>query len=142
MSDCVVQDWLKDLTLKQQTVLLSAIRGCDGVAKEDISKKFVRVYRSLILKDAYPTKKVGTFMNDVILSKEVVDFGKQLDHYPMHWLMHFIHAIEIVGYEHPEQAIRQNWRFIYFHIVNSLHMNPETQEEMRERLQDGKPSNC
>jgi len=41
---CVVQKWVftDNISLKQQTVLLSALRGCDGQSKYDISKKFVR----------------------------------------------------------------------------------------------------
>lgn len=50
----VVRPWLADLTYKQQTVLLSAIRGCDGAAKEDMNKKFVRAYRSVLLHNAAP----------------------------------------------------------------------------------------
>lgn len=34
----VVKLWVSELSFKQQTVLLSALRGCDGRSKKDISK--------------------------------------------------------------------------------------------------------
>ena len=37
----VLQDWLCDLTLMQQSVVISAIRGCDGVPKRHKAKPLV-----------------------------------------------------------------------------------------------------
>jgi hypothetical protein len=136
MNQSVVQDWLAELTYKQQTVLLTAIRGCDGVGKEDISKKFVRKYRSIVLKNAAPGDGPDTFMKTNIGSQEIESFVEHLDHYPMHWLFHFIHAVEIVGYKHPNREIA-NWsECLYKMIVSALHMRPETEKEMDIRLAD------
>lgn len=48
----VVQDWLSELSMKQQTVLLAAFRGCDGLSKHDPSKHFTKIMRGSILKNA------------------------------------------------------------------------------------------
>lgn len=48
-SKCVVLPWVATLSFKEQTVLLSALRGCDGIDKEDISKQFTRKFRAAIL---------------------------------------------------------------------------------------------
>ena len=149
----VIQDWLKELTFKQQTVLLSAIRGCDGVLKEDLSKKFVRNFRYVILKDAANNRtsdikprpdcyEPPSFMQDVITDHDYKTFMKSLDHYPMHWLLHFTHAVQIIGLYHPDGTTRSYWDNVYFDIVNALHFKPEYRSDHEERLKDGRPSNC
>ena len=137
---CVVHPWLNDLSMKQQTVLLSALRGCDGVAKDDISKKFVRAFRSLILQNAAPGK--GRFMKDELTDKDITIFLQAPDVYPMHWLLHFIHAIEIVGYNYPIADTAHWWKCLYQDITNALHFNMETKVQNDERLQDGWTRNC
>ena len=39
----VVHEWLNSLTFKQQTVVLVALRGFDGVGKGDPSKPLIKV---------------------------------------------------------------------------------------------------
>ena len=135
----VVLPWLSGLSLKQQTVLLTALRGCDGVPKEDISKKFVRVYRSLILKNAeegFDRDIDHHFMKEQITDSDVTEFLGHLDHYYMHWLTHFIYAIEIVGYNHPVSTIRQWWSCLYLGLVSAIHLSPESKEDNDYRLRD------
>ena len=140
----VVLGWVSKCTLKQQTVLLSAIRGCDGVAKNDISKKFVRKYRNVILKDAapLPEKSEVSFMMDAVTDEDIKIFLKQPDVYPLHWLMHFIHAIEIIGYNHPDSEVSSFWLTLYMDMCNMLHVNPESKEQNDERLKDNCLSDC
>lgn len=136
----VVQDWISNsnMTLKMQTVLLLALRGCDGVQKEDISKKFVRTFRSVILKDAGG----GQFMVNDVTPQDLYDFSKSLDHYPMHWLIHFIHAIQLVGIFHPDNEIRMWFDSMYVKLVEALHFKPEDIDSTERRLQDNVPSDC
>ncbi len=136
----VVKSWLKALTLKQQTVLLSAIRGPDGIAKEDVAKKFVRAFRSVVLEDACPDRP--GFMADMPSGAERATFLKRPDTYPLHWLMHFMHAVEIVGYKHPDEMIRWTWRELYRDMCDMLHVGMEPAEVMDVRLADGVPTNC
>lgn len=143
MTTTVVQDWLSNCTLKQQTVLLCALRGCDGVSKEDPSKTFVRQYRRLILRDAGPPD--ADFMKFYDPSDRgykmsfhdlVGVFASDIDHYPMHWLMHFIHAMEIVGYKHPDTTILGQAHYFYITLADALHLTIETEEDLDERLAD------
>jgi hypothetical protein len=46
----VVRDWVAALSLMQQSVLLTAIRGPDGVPKYHPSKYIVRWYRRAVLR--------------------------------------------------------------------------------------------
>ena len=45
----ILQSWITDLGLRHQGVLLTAVRGCDTVPKEHVSKKLTRAYRGEIL---------------------------------------------------------------------------------------------
>lgn len=140
--EIVVRPWLSRLTYKQQTVLLSAIRGCDGVPKEDPSKQLVRALRQTVLRDAVPDQSGdGKFMREVS-EKRVQEYLKNPDAYPMHWLVHFTHAVEIIGYKHPDEQTREWWYGLYLDIVDMLHFNPETEREMDERLEDGVETTC
>lgn len=134
----VLQPWVTELTFKQQTVLMSAIRGCDGVGKEDISKKLVRSYRSTILEDA--SGGGSLFMDNSVTRKEVMAFLKQIDHYPIHWFTHFMHAVQIVGYYDCETSVW--WDSLYRAMAGALHLNPETKIEHEARLADGFKSDC
>lgn len=129
----VTQDWLESLSFKQQTVLLTALRGCDGISKEDCTKKLVRDLRRVILKDAAPT--AGQFMSVCKLT-DVLPLVDNMDMYPMHWLMHYIHAVEIVGYNHPDFGIKNKYHNMYLSLVDGLHLQPETKEQNDTRLKD------
>jgi hypothetical protein len=136
----VVQDWVSGLTLKQQTVVLSAIRGCDGAPKNDLSKPFVRALRATVLENAVDGE--CSFMSDRPTVNDVHVFVKALDPYPMHWLLHFTHAVECVGYGHSEPAVAEWWERLYLAICNALHFMPESYEMWERRLVDGPPSDC
>ena len=136
----VVKRWLGEkCTYKQQAVLLSALRGADGTPKEDISKKFTRELRSVLLNCADRGIGNDTFMRSTPNSKDLHIFCNNLDHYPVHWLMHFIHAVEIVGYKHPDMDIRVKYAIIYGLLCQGLHLNPESEVEMDKRLLDPDP---
>lgn len=132
---CVVQPWMNDLTFKQQSVILSALRGCDGKEKHDCTKRIVRALRGIVLYDADPD---STFIRreSLSLAEAVAEFSGDLDHYPMHFVLHLMFAAEIVGYEHPDRDTRHDWAAFYFKTVHAMHLNPETPEEMRARLTD------
>lgn len=137
---CVVQEWLAfNCTLKQQSVVLSALRGCDGISKEDVSKQLTRNMRATFL---YPCNdramKVSHdhFMKGTVTDDTVKLFLSNLDPYPVHWLMHFMHAAEIIGYKHPDTETRKFWYDLYHAMVRKLHFNPETKEQCDRRLSD------
>jgi hypothetical protein len=138
----VTQDWLSECcSWKMQTVLFSAIRSCDGVAKEDPCKVFTRALRAEILHNASPND--GLFMAsrlDSLRPEQIENFAEDLDRYPLHWALHFIHAAEIVGFMHPDICVRAPWIGLYNRLVDALHLKPETQLELEQRLADGPAS--
>lgn len=136
----VVQEWVGErLSFRAQTVLLSALRGCDGKPKEDPSKPLTRFLRKSVLKNAEPYVDAddNTFMGvSVELDSHIRAFLGDLDHYPMHFLMHFAHATQLVGYYHPDEQTRVFWYGMYEHIVHAFHLNVETEEHNEYRLRD------
>lgn len=131
----VLQDWLDELSLKQQTVLLSALRGCDGVRKNDISKIVSRYLRSVILKNA--ATPTSSFMSTSTKWEDIVAFRKDMDAYPTHYILHFIHAAEIIGYFHPDVEVSSFWLDAYYLFVDAMHLNVESKEINQWRLRDG-----
>ncbi|TXH17965.1 MAG: hypothetical protein E6R03_02970 [Hyphomicrobiaceae bacterium] len=171
----VTQAWVGEIPLMQQTVLLTAIRGPDGVSKYNSCKMLLRWYRRCVLLSALDKKVLtdpyarngGSFTgpsmsvdNEDAAKLHMPTFGAaypeahdQLDwrftmdelvgHYlkdadaiPHHFQMHFLHAIEILGYKHPRRHIAEWWQRVYIRLVHSLHLHPETEAELDRRLGD------
>lgn len=131
----VLQPWVQELGLRHQGVLISATRGCDYMSKEDASKALVRAYRSEILVSFDNDPK--TFI-DKVTRKELASRMETVlhgfDHYPIHWIMPFAYAAEILGYYHPNPARGELWLQFYTRLVKKIHLNPETKEQLDERL--------
>lgn len=140
----VVQEWVaENCSWKMQTVLLAAFRGCDGVPKHDISKVFTKNMRASLLKNAdrdsgfYGTLGFAvTKENKKLIDGFFIDCSKgSLDQYPVHWMMHLLQAAEIIGYKGPD-GLNDYWMYFYKAGVSALHLNPETEEQLDERLKD------
>ncbi len=133
----VLQDWVMELELRHQGVLLTAVRGCDTAPKNDPSKLFVRCLRETILNPhCGDPKKAATFIewvNGDELLRRFDAFRKNLDHYPHHYVMHLIHACEVIGYKSPKDDAGY-WRAFYVQLCLGLHMTPETEAELDHRL--------
>lgn len=127
----VQKPWVFQLPFRMQTVLMSATRGADGVPKEDKSKVLVRGLRELLYNNADPT---SSFMKVELTEAQVEAFASDIDHYHVHFLMHLTHAVEIVGYKHPDDLVRARWIAIYKRICKSLHLNFETENQLDVRL--------
>jgi hypothetical protein len=66
----------------------------------------------------------------------VNDYLRNVDALPHHYQMHFMHAVEILGYKHPQHEIRFFWHQLYLRLVNDFHLHPETEAELDDRLGD------
>ena len=137
---CVMKPWTYKLSWKEQTVLLSALRGCDSVGKNDITKKIVRKLRSVVLNNA--GAEDSEFMRDDIGSDELYAFSKNIDAYPVHFLLHLIHASEVVGYCYENTKEACFFINLYFLLVDAFHMLPESKGKMHQRLSDGVETCC
>lgn len=122
----------------KQCVLISCIRNCDGVISEGPYKILARGIRGTCIKSAQ-TK--GSFNarrpNPEKLFKAAADLvDDYLDHLPIHFIAHLMHASEVIGYCHPDNKIAVLWEMIYKMIVHELHLNVETREHFHNRLID------
>jgi len=137
----ILRPWVEGLGLRFQGVLLSAVRGCDTAARHDVSKRLVRVYRAEILQTRLqgdPKKSKSFIEHAEVYEAEarMNAFLDDCDHYPSHYVMHLTHAAEIVGYHHPDPIRRDLWRSFYRQLCAKFHLAPETQEELRLRLEE------
>ena len=141
-----------------QAVLLSAIRGPDGITKETPAKNLLRWYRRCVLISAFDKVAItnpvdprgGSFTGPSLaaceldelgwwqlgMDKVVTEYLKDCDQYPLHYHLHFLHAVEIVGYKHPYPKIRAWWFSTYKRMVHDMHMLPESETLLDERLGD------
>jgi len=55
-------------------------------------------------------------------------------HLPQHWYSHVMHALEIIGYHHPDNYVAAEARGLYLEMVHSMHLNPETEDQQYARL--------
>jgi hypothetical protein len=146
----VQPEWCLSLPLQQQSVLLLASRGPDGIAKTHPCKRVQRAYRACVLIAAYEGHLLewgegngcNTFMgldefaNDVAWPAIVDSFFQTHDDLPYHFLMHLLHGAEILGYKHPDTNFRNRWRNFYLRGVHEFHLNFETETQMDARLCD------
>ena len=145
----VLQPWVEELTFMQQSVLITAVRGPDGIKKNHVSKVLCRWLRRCILYCAFEHQiftnpyKVGggSFTGPCPDRYEnmdgvVDDYLGHVDELPHHFQLHLMHAAEIIGYCHPDYDISQWWQKFYTRLVKDAHLHVETKEEMMKRLGD------
>lgn len=133
---CVLRDWVMELHLRCQGVLVSSVRGCDTIPKEHPLKDLVRVYRSIVLNAA--VTKPSSFIEHVELDEAKQRMEKVLDDVdalPVHYIMHLTHAAQIIGYKHPRDKVRKLWRWFYESMCHGFHLTPETEQRMALRLE-------
>lgn len=137
----ILQPWVENLGLRHQGVLMSAMRGCDVAPRHDPSKLIQRLLRAAVL--VPHTGKYGNPKTYITIEPDgdkwwdiASPFLKNWDHYPNHYVMHFTHATEIIGYHGPEDlpVFSHRWLMVYHAVVRALHIQPETKEELDLRL--------
>ena len=146
----VLLPWTEEITFMQQSVLIAAIRGPDGIRKDHPVKVLCRWLRRSILKSSFDGAELanpyqpggGSFTGPCITNDVVgLDHAKELylrcvDELPHHFQLHLMHAAEILGYKHPTDSTREWWHQFYLDVVNDAHLFPETEAQMDERLGD------
>lgn len=140
----VVQGWMGMIPFRMQAVVLCALRGCDGMPREDSSKQLVRQLRSAVLHPAFTyednVKTGNTFMlrmEDSVFNELRRQFFSDVDKYPIHFFMHLLHAAEILGRHHSDFTEQERWWNFYLQGCHSLHLNPESEMQQEHRLGPG-----
>jgi hypothetical protein len=150
----VLQDWVVNLSLAKQGVLLTGVRGPDNIRKDHPVKEFLRVYRRVILRCAKPFPNAFMVNSSVMssgqvsalrqsptlatrLSTELTKFWESyVDDLPHHFLMHFCHCAEVIAYDHPDPIVKAFWEEVYVAICHSFHMSCEDKDAYNNRLRD------
>jgi len=146
----VLQDWVLDLTLMQQSVLITACRGPDTLHKNHVAKVVLRWLRRCFLYSAFEKTVFtdpyqeggGSFTGPcpknlyATIDAALDEYLKSCDEIPHHFHLHFIHASEIIGYKHPDKNIASWWSKAYLRMVHDMHLQPETERQMDNRLGD------
>lgn len=137
----VLQDWVTKLQLREQGTLLTAVRGCDDEPKQWHSTGFAES----------PGRRITAFIRFCFMNaadpREIDIPGafyqstppdpfrpSEFGHLPQHWYAHAMHALEIIGYRHPDVTIAGLAKMCYVKMVENLHLNPESKDQMQHRL--------
>lgn len=140
--------WCRDLPLQQQSVLMLAARGADGTAKHHPCKPVQIAYRGTVLvaakygrclewgEGADSFMSLDVLANDAAWADAVKLFFRNADGLPHHFLMHLMHGAQILGFKHPDERFRERWHKFYLAMVNDMHLHPESEADMDERLGD------
>jgi len=148
MARSVLRPWVEALPLMQQGVLLTAIRGPDGIGKDHPAKRIQRWYRRCVLRCAFTGEEFkgaydaggGSFTGpcepDISLDEAARRYRHTLDELPHHYQMHLLHAAEVLGYKYPIPCDRVWWYRFYRMLVKDLHLSLETEDQMDYRLGD------
>lgn len=160
LDDYVIPAWLKQCSYQQQSVLLLALRGPDGVRKHHPAKLVHTAYRGTMLRAAERGRflewgeNADSFMSMHVIGTEekdyfllacrdlgtwqgaVDEFFDHVDELPHHYVAHLAHAAQIIGFKHPDERFRRAWGWFYQRWVEDAHLNPETEYQMDKRLGD------
>jgi hypothetical protein len=134
----VLQDWVMELPLREQGVLLTGIRGCDLTPKYPFSspeRVLVAFLRYCVMNPADPRE---VDIPGAFFQSQPPEKGKasELGHYPQHWYSHLMHCFEVIGYRHPDDNLSFTALHIYHKLVSNMHLNPETKGQMIARLSE------
>ncbi len=131
----ILKPWTEKLGLRHQGVLMAVIRGCDNAPKEDPAKDLARCIRYVLLHSF--SDKPSSFIENVDdgeLQRRMKAVLASHDQYPVHYIMHLLHATEIIGYHHPDSYVADRWEWFYRNLCKCFHVNPETREQLDYRL--------
>lgn len=134
----ILQDWVMELGLRHQGVLLTIVRGCDTAPKDHPIKLFTRVIRAALLNaHCGDPARAKSFIESPGAYEELRRWQairRDLDHYPHHYVLHLLHSMEVIGYKCPVPDRAAFFLNCYRDLCKGLHLNPETEEQLDARL--------
>jgi hypothetical protein len=145
LRESVVHEWVSDLPFQMQALLFTSMRGPDENNKHNPAKSMIRYMRGIVLKPAgnYDTTYIDVNDNDFMwgdyrcFGSHADAFFYDHDNFPHHFIMHLAHCAEIVGYKFKDVPdIAECWMDFYLEVCNAFHMNPETEGQLDNRLND------
>lgn len=144
----LLPDWMSGLSLQQQSVLVLALRGPDGIPKHHACKDIQRAYRGSVIQAARFGRMLewgeaaDSFMSLEIIADPgawelaVARFFREIDALPHHFIAHLAHGAQILGHKHPDWRFQSRWLGFYERWCDDLHVNRENEAQMDQRLGD------
>lgn len=138
----VLQDWVAYLPLRAQGTLLTAARGCDSEPKVWTSRgvayspgrRLTSFIRWCFMVPADP-REVDSEEGAFMMSTPPEPFKpSEFGHLPEHWYAHAMHALEVIGYHHPDPRVGCIGGRLYLEMVHNLHLRHESAWELHQRL--------
>lgn len=144
----VLQDWVTELPLRHQGTLLTAVRGCDLEPKQwtamgfsDSPGRRLTAFIRYCFMNPADEREIdipGAFFQSTPPERfKPSEFG----HLPLHWYTHVMHALEVIGYHHPNLDLMIQARKLYQSMVHGLHLNIETSHQQYQRLTEDRLAN-
>lgn len=144
----VLQDWVMGLPLRYQGTLLTAVRGCDDEPKTwtrtgvsySPGRRLTSFIRWCFMNPA-DEREVDREEGAFFMSSPPDPFRpSQFGHLPQHWYSHAMHALEIIGYNHPDSVVACRAYDLYESMVHNMHLNVETPSQQWTRLTEDRIS--
>jgi hypothetical protein len=138
----VLQMWVMKLPLRFQGTLLTAVRGCDVAAKQwtrtgvaySPERRLTAFIRCCFMNPA-DAREIDAEEGAFFMSTPPDNFKpSEFGHMPEHYYAHAMHALEIIGYYHPDDFKRTAAHICYLKMVHNLHLQPESKQQQWERL--------
>lgn len=129
----VLQDWVVELSLKKQTVLIGAIRSPDTVHTLEL-KRITVWLRKCILKNADPLTGFQHAALDGLPLFEQAD--REFERLPLHAAHHILLAMQVIGMDHSDNAHCSTAWSWYCEAVAAQHLNQETPSQYEARMRD------
>lgn len=129
----VLQLWLGEIPIRMQSTLLLGLRGPDTHACPNI-KKITRWLRSLAFIPGNPAN-VTEFMG--LMPGRVIEKGptaKELEFCSQHFYSHLMHALEVIGYRHPDPKIAFRALQLFHDLCALMHLPIEDRQTFEVRL--------
>jgi hypothetical protein len=133
--DIVIKDWVLQLPGHMQSSLECALRGGDTATDEEV-RKVTRWIRWAVVKDTMPDSDYMQDRDFTRIKVQVEQNPWSWDTLPIHFRHHTREALEIVGYMHPDLAIKTWARYAYEDICEKANGRPEERDVLIGRMQD------
>lgn len=140
----ILRPWVAALGLREQGVLVVSTRGCDSAPKFPLDSPERRLTAALRWSILIPfdEREVDSAPGCFMMATPPMDLKiAMLEHYPMHWVMHVVHAMEALMYRMPDKVTADEWGVLYLRSVKSLHLQPETFSLYLARLTEDRVAN-
>ncbi len=137
------------LPLREQGTLLTCVRGCDDEPKSWVKtgvsyspgRRLTAFIRWAFMVPA-DVREVDSEEGAFMMSRPPYPFKpSEFGHLPQHWYSHAMHALEVIGYRHPDESTRTIAFDLYQRMVHNMHLEVESFNTFANRLSEDRIKN-